>query len=476
MTKYEAVIGLEVHVELRTKTKAFCPCPNEFGSEPNSNVCPICLAMPGTLPVLNKSLLEYGIKAGLAMNCQIAHYCKFDRKNYFYPDLPKAYQNSQYDFPLCRNGYLDVEVDGYVRRVGINRIHMEEDAGKLLHGEGDADYSLVDLNRGTVPLLEIVTEPDIRTPEEARLFLENLKQILQYLDVSDCKMEEGSLRCDANISLRPAGSNVLNTKVEIKNMNSFKAVQHALESEIARQTKLYESGGKAVQETRAWDEDTGKTSVMRAKETASDYRYFPDPDLVPVVLDDEMINKIREELPELPAARKQRFIEEYSLPPYDAGVLTSSRALADYYEECVKGYHDPKKVSNWVMVELLRLLNTNNVDIKDSKLTPSHLVEMLKMMDGGTISGKIAKTVFEEMFISGKRAAQIVEEKGLLQISDEDQLAAIIDELIAAHPEVVEDYRKGKKKALGFFVGQVMKQTRGKANPQIVNKLLLARL
>lgn len=306
--------------------------------------------------------------------------------------------------------------------------------------------------------------------------MESLKQILQYLDVSDCKMEEGSLRCDANISLRPAGSSVLNTKVEIKNMNSFKAVQHALESEIIRQQELYESGGKVFQETRAWDEDTGRTSVMRAKETASDYRYFPDPDLVPVILNDEMIDEIRKELPELPAARKQRFIEEYGLPPYDAGVLTSSRDLADYYEECVRGYHDPKKVSNWVMVEFLRLLNTNNLDIKESKLTPSHLIEMLKMMDEGTISGKIAKTVFEEMFDSGKRAARIVEEKGLLQISDEDELAAIIDELIAAHPEVVEDYRKGKKKALGFFVGQVMKQTRGKANPQIVNKLLLARL
>jgi len=476
MTKYEAVIGLEVHVELRTKTKAFCSCPNEFGSVPNSNVCPICLALPGTLPVLNKTLLEYAIQVGLALNCEIASFCKFDRKNYFYPDLPKAYQISQYDMPLCRNGYLDVEVNGHTRRVGINRVHMEEDAGKLVHGENNADYSLIDLNRAGVPLLEIVTEPDMRTPEEARLFLENLKQILQYLNVSDCKMEEGSLRCDANISLRPVGSSIFNTKVEIKNMNSFKAVQSALENEINRQREIYESGGVVVQETRAWDEDTGRTSVMRSKETASDYRYFPDPDLVPVVISDEMINELRNQLPELPAARKKRFIEEYGLPPYDAGILTSTRALADYYEECVKGYHDPKKVSNWVMVELLRLLNSNNVEIKDSKLTPSHLVEMLKLMDEGTISGKIAKTVFEEMFNTGKRAAQIVEEKGLMQISDEDELAAIIDRLIAAHPEVVEDYRKGKKKALGFFVGQVMKETRGKANPQIVNKLLLARL
>jgi aspartyl-tRNA(Asn)/glutamyl-tRNA(Gln) amidotransferase subunit B len=476
MAKYETVIGLEVHVELRTKTKAFCPCSNEFGSEPNSNVCPICLAMPGTLPVLNKAMLDYGIKTGLALNCEIAHFCRFDRKNYFYPDLPKAFQLSQQEFPLCLNGYLEVETDGSVRRVGINRVHMEEDAGKLLHGEGKANYSLVDLNRGTVPLLEIVSEPDIRTPEEARLYLEKLKAILQYLGVSDCKMEEGSLRCDANISLRPVGSSILNTKVEIKNLNSFRAVQRALESEVDRQTDLYESGGSAEQETRSWDEDIGSTSVMRAKETASDYRYFPDPDLVPFVVDDAMVEEINKEMPELPMARKQRFIDEFGLSAYDAGILTSTRELADYFEECVNIYDDAKQVSNWVMVELLRLLNTNNMDVQESKLTPFHLVEMLQLIDKGTISGKIAKTVFEEMFASGKRAEQIVEEKGLLQISDEDELAAMIDELIAAHPEVVEDYHKGKKKALGFFVGQVMKQTRGKANPQIVNKLLLDRL
>jgi aspartyl-tRNA(Asn)/glutamyl-tRNA(Gln) amidotransferase subunit B len=476
VAKYEVVIGLEVHVELRTKTKAFCSCPNDFGSEPNSNVCPVCLAMPGALPVLNKAMLDYGIKTGLALNCEIAHYCKFDRKNYFYPDLPKAYQISQDDFPLCRNGYLEIETDGGVRRIGINRVHMEEDAGKLLHGEGKANYSLVDLNRGTVPLLEIVSEPDIRTPEEARLYLEKLKTILQYLAVSDCKMEEGSLRCDANISLRPVGSNILNTKVEIKNLNSFRAVQRALESEVDRQTDLYDSGGSAEQETRSWDESTGRTSVMRAKETASDYRYFPDPDLLPFVVDDAMVEEINKEMPELPTARKERLMDEFGLSAYDTGVLTSTRELADYFEECVNSYDDAKQVSNWVMVELLRLLNTNNMDVQESKLTPSHLVEMLKLIDKGTISGKIAKTVFEEMFESGKRAEQIVEEKGLLQISDEDELAAMIDELVAAHPEVVEDYRKGKKKALGFFVGQVMKQTRGKANPQIVNKLLLARL
>ena len=476
MAKYEAVIGLEVHVELRTRTKAFCSCPNEFGSEPNTNVCPICLAMPGALPVLNKTLLEYGIRTGLALNCKIAHFCKFDRKNYFYPDLPKAYQISQYDFPLCRSGYLDVETEAGVRKVGINRVHMEEDAGKLLHGEGGEDYSLVDLNRGGVPLLEIVTEPDIKTPEEARLFLENLKTILQYLDVSDCKMEEGSLRCDANISLRPAGTDILNTKVEIKNMNSFRAVQRALEGEMERQYALYESGEAPVQETRGWDESTGSTIVMRSKEEASDYRYFPDPDLVPVVLTRDKVEQIKETLPELPAARKLRFIEEYGLPAYDAGVLTTSRELADYFEECLEGFNDPKQVSNWVMVEFLRLLNTNNMDVQEAKLTPSHLVEMLQLMEKGTISGKIAKTVFEEMFDTGKRALTIVGEKGLLQISDESKLAEIVDQVLAAHPEVVEDYRNGKKKALGFLVGQVMKTTRGKANPQIVNKLFLARI
>lgn len=476
MAKYETVIGLEVHVELRTRTKAFCSCPNEFGNEPNTNVCPICLAMPGTLPVLNKALLEYGILTGLALNCKIAKFCKFDRKNYFYPDLPKAYQISQYDFPLCSSGYLDVETEEGVRRVGINRVHMEEDAGKLLHGEGRADYSLVDLNRGGVPLLEIVTEPDIRSPEEARLFLENLKTILQYLDVSDCKMEEGSLRCDANISLRPAGTDIFNTKVEIKNMNSFRAVQRALEDEIERQYALYESGEGPVQETRGWDENTGSTIVMRSKEEASDYMYFPDPDLVPIVLTQEKVEQIKETLPELPAARKQRFIEDYGLPAYDAGVLISSRDLADYFEECLEGYNDPKKVSNWVMVEFLRLLNTSNMEAQEAKLTPSHLVEMLLLIDKGTISGKIAKTVFEEMFVTGKRAAQIIEKKGLMQISDESQLAGIVDEVLAAHPEVVEDYRKGKKKALGFLVGQVMKSTRGKANPQMVNKLLLSKI
>ncbi len=476
MVEYEAVIGLEVHVELRTKTKAFCSCPNEFGSEPNSNVCPICLAMPGTLPVLNKSLLEYGIRTGLALNCEIAHFCKFDRKNYFYPDLPKAYQLSQSDFPLCLHGYLDVETDLETRRIRINRVHMEEDAGKLVHGEGNADYSLVDLNRGGVPLLEIVTEPDIRTPEEARLYLENLKAIIQYLGVSDCKMEEGSLRCDANISLRPVGTDILNTKVEIKNMNSFRAVQRALEGEIERQHGLYETGESIIQQTRGWDDVTGTTSLMRTKEEAADYRYFPDPDLVPIHLTSELVESIRKGLPELPAARKERFMDDFGLPAYDAGVLTSSRELADYFEKCVSDYHDPKKVSNWVMVEFLRLLNTHNMEVRDAKLTPSHLVEMLQLMDQGTISGKIAKTVFEEMFATGKKAGIVVEEKGLLQISDESKLAEMVEAVLSAHPEVVEDYRKGKGKALGFLVGQVMKQTRGKANPQMVNKLLLERI
>ncbi|NPV29025.1 MAG: Asp-tRNA(Asn)/Glu-tRNA(Gln) amidotransferase subunit GatB [Firmicutes bacterium] len=473
MAEYEAVIGLEVHVELRTKSKAFCSCPNVFGSEPNTNVCPVCLGLPGVLPVLNQAVLEYAVRTGLALNCEIASFSKFDRKNYFYPDLPKNYQISQYDLPLCRNGYLELEVEGVKRRIGITRVHMEEDAGKLIHGEGeDADCSLVDTNRAGVPLLEIVTEPDLRSPEEARLFLEKLKAILQYIDVSDCKMEEGSLRCDANISVRPVGTNVLNPKTEIKNMNSFRAVHRALSAEMARQCAIWEAGGRVVRETRAWDEEQGTTVGMRTKEEASDYRYFPDPDLVPIVLSSDFIARVREGLPELPEARKQRFVREYGLPSYDAGVLTSSRPLADFYEACVRGYPDPKTVSNWIMGEFLRLLKASDLEVAETKLTPSHLVEMLELLKEGTISGKIAKTVFEEMFRTGKRAREIVEARGLVQISDEAELARVVDEVLAAHPGVVADYRSGKEKALAFLVGQVMKATRGKANPQAVNKII----
>ncbi len=476
MDNYEAVIGLEVHVELHTKTKAFCSCPNEFGKEPNTNVCPICLGLPGVLPVINEALLEYAVKAGLALNCEIAAFSKFDRKNYYYPDLPKNYQISQYDLPLCRNGYLDIEVNGATRRVGITRVHMEEDAGKLVHGEGGADYSLVDLNRAGVPLLEIVSEPDIRTPEEAKAYLEKLKSILSYIDVSDCKMEEGSLRCDANISVRPAGTGILNPKTEIKNMNSFRAVQRALEAEIKRQCAVWAAGGTVESETRAWDENKGTTVPMRSKEEASDYRYFPDPDLVPIVISPDRVSRIKSELPELPDARARRFTSEYGLSAYDAGVLTASRALADFYEACARNYRDPKLVSNWVTGEFLRLVNARNLEIRDVKLTPAHLVEMLELIDKGTISGKIAKTVFEEMFDTGKRAEDIIKEKGLVQISDEGELSRIVEEVVTANPGVVADYRNGKEKAFAFLVGQVMKATRGKANPQLVNRLLKERI
>ncbi|MGB9792148.1 MAG: Asp-tRNA(Asn)/Glu-tRNA(Gln) amidotransferase subunit GatB [Thermacetogeniaceae bacterium] len=476
MESYEAVIGLEVHVELRTKTKAFCSCPNEFGKEPNTNVCPVCMGLPGVLPVVNEALLEYAIRAGLALNCEIASFSKFDRKNYYYPDLPKNYQISQYDLPLCRNGYLEIEVNGVTRRIGITRVHMEEDAGKLLHGEGGADYSLVDLNRAGVPLLEIVSEPDIRTPEEAKAYLEKLKAILSYIEVSDCKMEEGSLRCDANVSVRPAGTNILNPKTEIKNMNSFRAVQRALDAEIKRQCAILAAGGVVERETRAWDEEKGITVPMRTKEEASDYRYFPDPDLVPIVISPERIERIRSELPELPDSRARRFMSEYGLSAYDAGVLTSSRQLAEFFEACARNYRDPKTVSNWLTGEFLRLVNARNVEIGDVKLTPQHVVEMLELIDNGTISGKIAKAVFEEMFDTGKRAEEIVKEKGLVQISDEEELGRIVDEVLAANPGVVADYRSGKEKALAFLVGQVMKATKGKANPQLVNKLLKERL
>ena len=468
----EVVIGLEVHVELHTKTKAFCSCPNEFGSEPNSNVCPVCLGLPGVLPVINQTMLEYAIRAGLAFNCEIAPFSKFDRKNYYYPDLPKNYQISQYDLPLCRNGYLDIEIDGKERHIGITRVHMEEDAGKLVHGEAGANYSLVDANRCGVPLLEIVSEPDLRTPEEARAYLEKLKAILEYIDISDCKMEEGSLRCDANISVRPVGSAILNPKSEVKNMNSFRAVQRALATEAERLSVILSESGQFLLETRAWDEAAGVTVQMRIKEEASDYRYFPDPDLVPLVIGSEMVEQVRSELPELPTAKRQRFMAEYGLPVYDAGVLTGSRALADLYEACVGAYHDPKTVSNWVMGEFLRLLKVHNLEVEEAALTPSHLVEMLNLIDQGTISGKIAKTVFEEMFISGSRPREIVEAKGLLQINDTGELGAIVQQVLLANPGVVDDYRSGKDKALTFLVGQVMKATRGQANPQLVNKLI----
>ncbi|MBM7854276.1 aspartyl-tRNA(Asn)/glutamyl-tRNA(Gln) amidotransferase subunit B [Desulfohalotomaculum tongense] len=478
MAQWEAVIGLEVHVELKTNTKIFCHSSTEFGGDPNTHVCPVCLGLPGVLPVLNKKVLEYAVKAGLALNCKIAPFSKFDRKNYYYPDLPKNYQISQYDLPIAEHGYLDIEVDGRTKRIGITRLHMEEDAGKLVH-QGTimtTPYSLVDYNRTGVPLIEIVSEPDMRSPEEAKAYLEKLKAIIQYTGVSDCKMQEGSLRCDANISVRPVGSTEFGTKTEIKNMNSFKALQKALEYEMQRQIEVLEDGGRIIQETRTWDEAKGVTVSMRSKEEAHDYRYFPDPDLVPVVMDPEWVEEIRESLPELPDARKRRYVEQYGLPEYDAMVLTLTKEMADYFEEVLEGYPQPKTVSNWMMGDFSRLLNANQVEITSCKVSPAQLAELLKLIDKGTISGKIAKSVLEDMVETGKAPAEIVEEKGLVQISDEGELSRIIDEVIANNPKSVEDYRSGKKKAMGFLVGQTMKATKGKANPALVNKLLSEKL
>lgn len=479
MVEYEPVIGLEIHAELKTRSKIFCSCPATFGGEPNSQVCPVCLGLPGVLPVLNKKVLEYAVKAGLALNCEIASFSKFDRKNYYYPDLPKNFQISQYDLPICRNGFLDIEVDGVKKRVGIVRVHMEEDAGKLVHqGEtiGQSLYSLVDYNRTGVPLIEIVTAPDMRSPEEARVFMEKLKSILEYLDVSDCRMEQGSLRCDANISLRPRGSSTLGTKTEIKNMNSFRSLQRALEYEIARQRDILEDGGKIEQETRFWDEGKGITVSMRSKEEAHDYRYFPEPDLPPVVIDAAWVEELRRQQPELPDARRERFIRDYGLPAYDAQILTSSRQMADFFEACCHEYHDAKTVSNWVMGELMRCLNAEGIEIGESRITPRHLVDLLRLQDEKVISGKIAKTVFEEMFQTGKEPRVIVQEKGLVQITDETAIAAVVDKVLAQHPQVVADYKGGKEKAFAFLVGQVMKETRGKANPGLVNRLLKEKL
>lgn len=470
--RYETVIGLEVHVELSTQTKIFCSCSTKFGSAPNTNVCPVCLGMPGVLPVLNEKVLEYAIKLGLALGCEILPFSKFDRKNYFYPDLPKAYQISQLDLPICRNGHIDVTVDGEERRIRINRIHMEEDAGKLVHSENGGG-TCVDLNRAGVPLLEIVTEPDIHSPEEAKEYLTKLKTIIQYLNISDCKMEEGSLRCDANISIRPEGTETLGTKSEIKNMNSFKAVQRGLEYEVARQIALVEDGDKVVQETRRWDDTKGMTFSMRSKEEANDYRYFPDPDLAPIMVSRERVEEIAATLPELPEQRFCRLVEKDGLPEYDAGVITSTKAMSDYYDECVSLFSNPKMVSNWIMGDFSCLLNDNGIEIQDAKVTPQLLIDMLKMIENGKISGKIAKTVFEEMFASGKTPEKIVEEKGLVQISDASAIEPIAQKVIDANPKSVEDYHAGKDKAIGFLVGQIMKETKGKANPQMVNEIII---
>lgn len=473
--KYESVIGLEVHTELKTRTKIFCGCRAEFGAAPNTNVCPVCLGLPGVLPVLNHKVLEYAIRVGVALNCKIANFTKFDRKNYYYPDLPKNFQTSQYDLPIAEHGYLDIEVDGKVRRIGITRIHMEEDAGKLVHsGETitTSDYSFVDYNRTGVPLLEIVSEPDLRTAAEARAYMEKLRSILEYLDVSDCKMEEGSLRCDANVSVREVGATKLGTKVEMKNINSLRGVERSIEYEAQRQAEALEDGETIMQETRTWDEAAGVTRSMRSKEEANDYRYFPEPDLVPFTVTDETIEQARQALPELPDARRDRLMREYDFSRYDAEQITAKKDLAEYFDAAVAAGGDAKAVANWLMGDFTRLANEAQTPASKAPVSPADLAGMLAKVNDGTISGKIAKSVFEDMWHTGKSAETIIEEKGLRQISDTGELEAIIRAVIAANPQSVEDFRAGKKKAIGFLVGQTMKETKGKANPQMVNQLL----
>jgi aspartyl-tRNA(Asn)/glutamyl-tRNA(Gln) amidotransferase subunit B len=475
MITYEAVIGLEVHAQMLTDSKMFCGCPTTFGAGPNTQTCQICIGMPGVLPVMNRKALEFTIRTGLATHCTISSYSRFARKNYFYPDLPKGYQISQYELPICEHGYVDISVDGERRRIGITRIHMEEDAGKNIH-EGNGNFSFVDLNRAGVPLMEIVSEPDIRTPGEASEYMRKLRTIVRYLGVCDGNMEQGSLRCDANVSIRPAGSRELGVKVEMKNINSFRFVEKALEYEIKRQIRTLDEGGRIVQETRLWDPSTNKTHSMRTKEEAHDYRYFPEPDLVPIMASRDWINTIRASLPELPDARKERFMAAYGLPEHDADLLASERTSADWFEEAAKAGGNPKTVSNWMMGELMRLLNEENRSIEECLISPAGLAEMIRLMDNGTISGKIAKTIFEEMYRTGKSAGEIVKEKGLTQISDSGVIEKAVDEVISNYPAEVRRFREGDEKLIGFFVGQVMKSTKGKANPQMVNELLKKKL
>ena len=477
--RYEPVVGLEVHAELLTESKVFCGCSAKFGAPPNQNTCPVCLGMPGALPVLNRRVVEYALRAGLAAHCEIAASSRWARKNYFYPDLPKGYQISQYELPICLHGHIDIETDGIVKQVRLTRIHMEEDTGKNIH-DAHGDASLVDFNRCGVPLLEIVSEPDLHTPQEAGAYLRKLRALLQYLEICDGNMEEGSVRCDANVSIRPRGATKFGTKVEIKNMNSFRAVERAIEHEIKRQSEVLDAGGRLVQETRLWDPDREVTRPMRSKEYADDYRYFPEPDLLPVVISPQWIEAVRRALPELPDARRERFMQEYGLPAYDAEVLTLRKDIADYYEAAVRRYRNPKGLSNWVMGDVLRIVREHKLDnalvIHDWPLAAERLAALVELIDSGEISGKIAKSVFEEMVNTGKTPVQIVAEQGLTQISDDAPILAAIDTVLAANADKVAQYRSGKDKLFGFFVGQVMKATQGKANPQKLNALLRDRL
>lgn len=474
-SEFEIVIGLEVHAQLLTASKMFCPCSAQYAAAPpNTHVCPICLGLPGALPVINRKAVEYTIMTGLALNCEIPATSKFDRKNYHYPDLMKGYQISQYDAPLCRNGWLTVAADGGERRVGITRVHLEEDTARLLHQvePGGESYSLVDVNRSGVPLMEIVSEPDIRSPEEARQYLIKLRAILQYLGISTGNMEEGSFRCDANISLRPRGATAFGAKVEVKNMNSFRAVFRALEYEARRQAEVLRAGGRIEQETRGWVDAKGITVGQRTKEYAHDYRYFPEPDLPPLALAPALVEDLRRRLPELPDARRTRFIAQYGLTPYDAELLTASREMAEYFERAAGLHPNAKTVANWMTGELFRLLNANNLELAAAKVTPELLAELLALVDRGELSVSAAKTVFEDVFASGRSPAEVVRERSLGQVSDADALRAVVRQVVAANPQAVADYRAGKKQAAGFLVGQVMKATKGAANPGVVNRVL----
>lgn len=473
--KYETVVGLEVHTELKTKSKIFCGCTTEFGGDQNTHVCPVCLGLPGVLPVLNEKVLEYAIKVGLALNCDILPFSKFDRKNYYYPDLPKNFQTSQYDLPICLNGHLDIEVGGETKRIRITRIHMEEDAGKLVHSGSTistSDSSNVDYNRTGVPLLEIVSEPDIRSGEEARAYVEKLRSILKYLDVSDVRMEEGSLRCDANISIRLMGEEKLGTKTEIKNMNSLTALQKGIEYEALRQAEALEDGEAIVQETRTWDDSKGMTLSMRKKEKENDYRYFPEPDLVPIVVSPEQVEAARQSLPELPDAKQARFMKEYGLSDEDSRILTALRETADYLDATVKAGADAKTAANWMLGDLSKMVNENNLTFDKAPVTPDMLAGMIALINKGTISGKIAKKVIVGMWDTGKKADVIVEEQGLVQITDTGAIEEIVKQVIADNPKPVEDVKSGNGKAIGFLVGQVMKASKGRANPGMVNQLL----
>ena len=475
---YEPVIGLEVHAQLKTRTKIFCGCSTAFGAPPNTHVCPVCLGMPGVLPVLNKKVVDHTVRMALATGCTVNPYSRFARKNYFYPDLPKGYQISQYELPIASNGYLDVEMgeeNGKKQRIGITRIHMEEDAGKLGHDPA-RPVSRVDFNRTGVPLMEIVSEPDIRSPEAAGAYLRQLRSVVRYLEICDGNLEEGSFRCDANVSIRPRGREAFGTRTELKNLNSFKFVEKAIRYEIDRQKEVLMEGGRIIQETRLWDEAKNRTFSMRGKEEAHDYRYFPDPDLLPLEISEEWIDAARSQLPELPDTKKTRYIRDLGLPPEDAAILTADRELADYFEACLERFPQPRPVSNWICTALLGLLNAKGKNIAESPVSAERLAGLLQLLDTGVISGKIAKTVFEEMAKTGKAPKAIVAEKGLVQVTDPSAIEAVVEKVVDAHPDQAAEYRGGKTKLLGFFVGQVMKETRGKANPKIVNEVLRKKL